>query len=153
MSTETPDLQCPLCGARFQHAEQACRTCPLAPGCDVLQCPYCHYAFPRRSRTLEWLRSWWSGRLESQPAEGCPAAEPASGSLPLDRAPVGQPCEVVRITATRPERLLRLAGLGVVPGAAVRLNQLRPAAVVEIGETTVALDPLIVREIEVRRLP
>jgi Fe2+ transport system protein FeoA len=36
--------------------------------------------------------------------------------------------------------MTRLSNLGVVPGATVRLQQRKPAAVLRIGETTLALD-------------
>lgn len=47
-------------------------------------------------------------------------------------------------------RLARLSGLGVVPGSTVRLVQKRPAVVLEIGATTVALDRVIADEIYVK---
>jgi DtxR family Mn-dependent transcriptional regulator len=50
-----------------------------------------------------------------------------------------------------PRRLVRLGGLGLVPGARLRLQQETPAVVVAIGETTVALDPEIADEVYVRR--
>jgi DtxR family Mn-dependent transcriptional regulator len=39
----------------------------------------------------------------------------------------------------------------VVPGATVRLQQSSPAAVIRIGETTLAVDPAIAGEIYVKR--
>ena len=49
-------------------------------------------------------------------------------------------------------RLARLSALGVVPGGHVRLVQKRPSVVLEVGETTLALDREIADEIFVRRL-
>jgi DtxR family Mn-dependent transcriptional regulator len=46
----------------------------------------------------------------------------------------------------------RLAALGVVPGSELRLHQRAPAFVIEVGETTIALDPEIAGEVYVKRL-
>ena len=46
----------------------------------------------------------------------------------------------------------RIANLGIVPGSSVRLLQKRPSVVLEVGETTVALDTEIASELYVRRL-
>jgi DtxR family Mn-dependent transcriptional regulator len=72
---------------------------------------------------------------------------------PLDRLAVGQSARIAYIVPKDPERLVRLSGLGVVPGAMIRLRQKRPAAVISIGETTLAVDPEIAEEVYVKRLP
>jgi DtxR family transcriptional regulator, Mn-dependent transcriptional regulator len=48
-------------------------------------------------------------------------------------------------------RLTRLSTLGIAPGSPIRLVQKRPAVVVGCGETTVALEEDIARDIFVRR--
>jgi DtxR family Mn-dependent transcriptional regulator len=70
---------------------------------------------------------------------------------PLDQLPVGREGRIVYIAPRAPERLLKLSNLGVVPGATVHLQQIRPAAVLRVGETTLALDPEIAAEIYVKR--
>lgn len=70
---------------------------------------------------------------------------------PLLKLPVGQEARVVYIVARETDRLVKLSNLGLVPGARVQLHQASPAAVVRIGETTVALDPSIAGEIYVRK--
>ncbi len=58
-----------------------------------------------------------------------------------------------RITVIAPKfhsRLERLGALGVVPGAEVRLKQKFPSFVIDVGETTLALDRDIAQEIYVR---
>ena len=52
-------FQCALCGLRFTHGDRVCGACPIGAGCDLVRCPGCGYQFPRRSRTVEWLRRWW----------------------------------------------------------------------------------------------
>ncbi len=48
------------------------------------------------------------------------------------------------------DRMDRLAALGVVPGSTLRLHQRSPSYVIEVGETTIALDPEIASEIYVK---
>jgi DtxR family Mn-dependent transcriptional regulator len=48
------------------------------------------------------------------------------------------------------DRMDRLAALGVIPGSELRLHQRSPAFVIEVGETTIALDPEIAAEIYVK---
>jgi len=58
-----------------------------------------------------------------------------------------------RITVIAPKfrsRLERLGSLGVTPGAEIRLKQKFPSFVIDVGETTLALDKDIAQEIYVR---
>ena len=48
--------------------------------------------------------------------------------------------------------LMKLSQLGLVPGAEVRMEQSRPAAIVRVGETTVALQRAVARLVHVRRM-
>ena len=50
-----------------------------------------------------------------------------------------------------PRDRIRLAGFGVAPGVAVRVVRHRPASVLEIGSTTLALDGEMAALIRVRR--
>lgn len=70
----------------------------------------------------------------------------------LDRLAPGQSGRIVYIVPRESGRLVRLAGLGMVPGAVVHFQQKTPATVLRIGETTLALDPAIAAEIYVRRV-
>ena len=58
---------------------------------------------------------------------------------------------MVYVARQEPQQRVRLSNLGLVPGASVVLQQRRPAAVVQVGETTLALDPEIAAAIYVRR--
>ena len=49
-------------------------------------------------------------------------------------------------------RLERLSALGLIPGSVLRLAQRRPSFVLELGETTLALDEEIVLEIYVKKV-
>jgi DtxR family Mn-dependent transcriptional regulator len=70
---------------------------------------------------------------------------------PLEKLLPGQSARIVHIIPREPERLVRLASLGVVPGARLHLQQTRPAVVLRIGETTLALESEIASEIFVKR--
>lgn len=69
---------------------------------------------------------------------------------PLSRLVVGTWGRVVCIRTTDAGRLSKLSALGVVPGAWIRMLQKRPAAVVQVSETRIALDLDIATEILVR---
>ncbi len=71
---------------------------------------------------------------------------------PLARMEPGSVVRVVHLACRIPERLAKLSGFGLVPGATLELRQSRPAWVVSIGETTLALDAEIAAEIYVSRL-
>lgn len=57
----------------------------------------------------------------------------------------------VTLVANRMDGLERLGTLGLVPGTLVRLVQRRPSFVVDVGETTIAIDAALARAIFVRR--
>jgi DtxR family Mn-dependent transcriptional regulator len=71
---------------------------------------------------------------------------------PLRRLPVGRSARIVHVVPKHPERMVRLSNLGLVPGTVLRLQQRRPAFVVHVGETVLALDQEIGTEIYVKRL-
>jgi len=72
--------------------------------------------------------------------------------LPLPELQVGESGRIVFMTPGTRRSLDRIANLGIVPGSSVRLLQKRPSVVLEVGETTVALDTEIASELYVRRL-
>jgi DtxR family Mn-dependent transcriptional regulator len=71
---------------------------------------------------------------------------------PVDQLAIGDEGRVVFISPRAPERMNRLTNLGVVPGAIVRLQQRKPAAVLRIGETTLAIDSEAAGEIYVKKV-
>lgn len=71
--------------------------------------------------------------------------------LPLHDFDVGVEGRIVFITPRYHGRLDRLGSLGVVPGSVVVLHQKRPSYVLRIGETEIAIDEEIAREIYVKR--
>jgi Fe2+ transport system protein FeoA len=140
----TPAFTCLLCGARFSHGDRTCGSCPLARACDLVSCPRCGYSFPRTSRLVEAFRALGRWLKKRDPA-------PPSHVASLDRFPAGVEGEVVYVARQEPQQRVRLSNLGLVPGASVVLQQSCPAAVVQVGETTLALDPEIAAAIYVKR--
>jgi DtxR family Mn-dependent transcriptional regulator len=63
---------------------------------------------------------------------------------------LGATGRIVFIAPKFHDRMDRLAALGVIPGSELRLHQRSPSYVIEIGETTIALDPEIANEIFVK---
>lgn len=66
---------------------------------------------------------------------------------------IGQTGVITLIAPKFHSRLDRLGSLGIVPGAEVKLHQKFPSFVLEIGETTVAVDRDIADEIFVKLAP
>jgi DtxR family Mn-dependent transcriptional regulator len=75
-----------------------------------------------------------------------PLVAPLADLMPGDHA------KIVFITPESHSRLDRLSAMGVVPGSTVKLHQKRPSYVIQIGETMVAVDKEITKEIFVKRL-
>jgi DtxR family Mn-dependent transcriptional regulator len=69
----------------------------------------------------------------------------------LSDAVLSEEIRIVFITPKSRKRLDKLSALGIVPGSRIRLLQRNPSFVMEIGETTVAVDKEITDEIYVKR--
>ncbi len=64
----------------------------------------------------------------------------------------GEEAKIVFITPGSHSRLDRLAAMGVVPGSLVKLHQKRPSYVIQLGETMIAVDKDITKEIFVKKI-
>ena len=64
--------------------------------------------------------------------------------------PIGSSGTIAFIVPRTASRLNRLGALGMLPGTTVRLVQRKPAFVVSMGETTIALEEEIAYEMYVR---
>ena len=71
--------------------------------------------------------------------------------IPLDELGLGEEGRIVFIAPKSHQRLDRLSTLGIVPGSIVRMHQKNPSHVLQIGETTLALDKEIVKDIYVKK--
>ena len=75
---------------------------------------------------------------------------PAPGAVvPLTEAAAGSTLHVSEISVDDPVRSDRLASLGLVAGCQIVLRQRRPTFVIDVGETTLALDGDIAHSIRV----
>jgi len=137
-------LHCSLCGFEFETRDTACaHGCPLGKFCKLVRCPACQYEFPERPESIGLLQ-----RLFHRPK---PAA-PRSDSIPLPDLNEGDTSELVCLNCAHATRRNSLAVYGLVPGSRVVLQQKRPAFVVRVGETELALEAEIARELLVRRV-
>ena len=69
---------------------------------------------------------------------------------PLKELGIGESGRIVFIIPSSHSRLDKLGSLGIVPGSSIRLHQKKPSFVIEIGETMLAIDHEIAKEIYVR---
>jgi len=72
--------------------------------------------------------------------------------LPLEELGLGDRGRIVFIAPKSHQRLDRLSTLGIATGSIVRMHQKNPSYVIEIGETTLALDKDIVKDIYVKKV-
>jgi Fe2+ transport system protein FeoA len=135
-------VQCPLCGFKFEKASAVCHHgCPLGRFCKLIKCPSCQYEFPEPSQPLAWLAKLIHPEKKPLPA----------GALNLTQLEPGETAEFCGITGHQKSREHTLSLYGLVPGATFTLQQKSPAYVVRVGETELALEGDIAREIQVRR--
>ncbi len=74
----------------------------------------------------------------------------ADGTTRLIDLPLGTTAVVVAIVSPSVARLNRLAAFGIVPGSRVRLVARRPSVVLACGQTSIAVEDEIGREVLVR---
>ena len=72
--------------------------------------------------------------------------------IPLEELGLGEEGRIVFIAPKSHQRLDRLSTLGIVPGSILRMHQKNPSYVLQIGETTLALDRDIVRNIYIKKV-
>lgn len=136
-------LHCALCGFEFEKKQTTCaQGCPLAQSCKLVRCPNCGYEFPEPSRPLTWFQRLF--RLRKAPP-------PDRQLVGLDELGEGEECELVCLNGAHVARRTALAVYGLVPGCHLVLQQKRPSFVIRVGETELALEAAIAREIFVKR--
>jgi DtxR family Mn-dependent transcriptional regulator len=133
-------FHCPLCGFKFEKADAVCtHGCPLGKFCKLIKCPSCQYEFPEPSRPLRWLARWLHAPLAS------------AGTLDLTQIEAGETVEFAGMAPGAEGRGRALAVYGMTPGAFVTLQQKQPAFVLRVGETELALEKDIARQILIKR--
>jgi Fe2+ transport system protein FeoA len=128
---------CPLCGFDYEPGGESCQAsgCPLATrSCRKLHCPRCGYEVPdeRASILARWVRRAFGGNDAVEP-------RPADDVRRLVELPTGTRVTVERIEGA-PGLVAQLTAQGLVAGTTVELRQRHPGFVVEIGETTLAME-------------
>lgn len=137
---------CPMCGLEFEKTDTVCaHGCPLGSLCRLIRCPGCNYEFPDRSTAYAWLARLFRGRRSAPP-------QLPDDVVPLTELRAGERAELASLACTKRSRRNALAVFGLVPGSELTLQQRRPAFVVRVGETELALESDIAAEILVRRL-
>ncbi len=69
----------------------------------------------------------------------------------LSEFEVGSKGRITFIVPAKPSRLSKLNSLGITAGSIIRLLQRNPSYVIQIDETTVAIDPEIAKEIYIKK--
>jgi DtxR family Mn-dependent transcriptional regulator len=65
---------------------------------------------------------------------------------------MGATGKITFIVSSDPSRISKLNSLGITAGSTIKFLQKTPSCVLQIDETTVAIDPEIAREIYVKRI-
>ena len=127
-------VTCPLCAFAFEKADMSCaHACPLGAMCRLLRCPSCGYEFPQTPASVSWLARLVGRRSDA----ACVLPE---GVRTLGELAHGEAGRVVCVGSEGAGLPSTLAAFGLVPGAEIRLVQRRPACVVRVDETELALD-------------
>jgi Fe2+ transport system protein FeoA len=139
-------LTCPMCGFEFARGDTLCaHGCPLGSMCRLVRCPSCKYEFPETPAAVGLFRRIFV-RRRALPVAGGETHLPETVRAASDLRP-GQRATVLCVGSTASDRHRTLTVFGVVPGAELRIVQQQPACVIRVGETELALDREIAREI------
>jgi len=82
----------------------------------------------------------------------CGRRETALPLVPLSQLADGARARVAFLVSRTPGRVSRLLPFGIAPGSELLLRQHEPAFVIEVGETTLALEKSVAREVFVQPL-
>jgi DtxR family Mn-dependent transcriptional regulator len=69
----------------------------------------------------------------------------------LSEFDVGSKGRITFIVPTKPSRLSKLNSLGIAAGSVIKLLQKNPSYIIQIDETTIAIDPEIAKEIYIKK--
>jgi Fe2+ transport system protein FeoA len=135
-----------MCGFEFARGDTLCaHGCPLGSMCRLVRCPSCQYEFPETPAAVGMFRKLFK-RRRSLPVSAGEARLPETVRAASELRP-GERATVLCLGSTATERHRTLTVFGVVPGAELAIVQQQPACVIKVGETELALDRDIAREI------
>lgn len=146
-------MQCQLCAYEFDATSLACHThCPLGSRCHLICCPNCGYQVvdESQSKLVRWLEGWMAPKQEPAKAAARSRRVLEEKLAPLSHIPDGMQAEIRLLDELSSQRLARLSVFGLMPGSQVTVLQRKPAPVVRIGETELALSMEILDHIWVR---
>jgi len=132
---------CPLCGLEYVPGGTTCREkgCPVAlGGCATQHCPRCGYTMPDEERSTAARLVRLLFRPRPRRTAGCLSDLPAGATAVIDRIE-GDPALQARLTAQ-----------GLAPGVELHVVQRTPTHVIDIGQTTVAVERRVADAIFVR---
>ena len=139
-------LTCPMCGFEFERTDTLCaHGCPLGALCHLIRCPACEYEFPETPPAVSFVKRLFRRRLPT--VTGLPP-----GVRTVAELRPGQKAKVLCLGSTVTDRHRTLTVYGLGSGAQITLVQQQPACVIQIGETELALDLDIARDILVQPL-
>lgn len=142
-SQDDHPTHCPLCGFEIRRHGFICeRSCPFNKSCQVSRCPNCHYTIAEPSKFLRWVRKLFRSRRPALTSDSL---------LGLNELEEGEQSELVCLNCAQTSRRNRLAVYGLIPGSRIVLQQKHPTFVIQIGETELALEADIAKEIFVKR--
>jgi Fe2+ transport system protein FeoA/rubredoxin len=143
MMNQKPEyLRCALCGFDFDPSAVNCHTgCVLAKHCNLVKCPSCGYEFPAPLRGPAWLSKLTRRHVDH--------VHPRS-LLSLEEASEGASYELVSLNGSHASRKSALAVYGLVPGCRLSLTQKRPSFIIRVGETELAFEGNVARDIFVK---
>jgi Fe2+ transport system protein FeoA len=118
----------------------------------MICCPNCGYEMvdATRSRLAGWLSKLWpQGAARMQGKQEQRTVHAARRPLLLSQAPLRINLCVESLDGLPPQIQARLSVLGLLPGAQVQLLQRRPAPVVRVGETELAMGLELLEKVRV----
>ena len=135
-------VTCSLCGLEYVPGGDTCREhgCPIAiGGCATRHCPRCGHTMPDEEKSVaaRFVRGLF--RPRPRHAAGTLAELPA-GSFAVVEGFLGDPALQARLTAQ-----------GLAPGVAVHVLQRTPTYVIEVGETTIALELRVAEAVRLKQ--
>jgi Fe2+ transport system protein FeoA len=137
-----PLTRCPLCGLDYVPGGETCREkgCPVSfGGCATRHCPRCGYTMPDEQKSAAARLV----RLLFRPRAKAPAATLADLAAGADA--------VIERLEGDPGLLARLTAQGLAPGVAFRVVQRTPTHVIELGQTTVAVERRVASGVWIRQ--
>ena len=132
---------CSLCGFEYVPGGDACREhgCPVAFGsCATRHCPRCGHTMPdeEKSAAARLVRRLFQRR--SRPAGTL--ADLAGGTFGVIESIEGDASLQARLTAQ-----------GLAPGVALHVVQTTPTHVIEVGETTIAVERRVAEAVKLKQ--